>query len=203
MVQNSSLPSLGDDGAEPIVECPAFCGSEALDVLIRVAPVLKYHSFHLAGGDRELRKDLLQEGSFAVVRAVTDFNPAIGKLDGYAADRAIKRMGNVCRKHRRRLKRISYLDPQPSENEPGLDPLDPATEQCASCAADYVRIRELIPAVLTSREQQVIRSRYYGYLNVSQTARKLRLSKGRISQLEGTALIKLRLALEDPVTSHN
>lgn len=187
-----STPSVSD-------EASASARSDPASVLIRIAPVLEASSVKFAGNRRQLRRDLLEEGTAAAVLAVRRYNPAIGTVDGYAITCACNRMLVVRRNHRRYCARCERLVLDEAEGPLTPEPIDIGARERLANAVDSSALRALVTSILTSRERQVIEAVYFGSMSSKATAAKLGISAVRVGQLEGAALAKLRVSLTQPV----
>ena len=177
---------------------------EAKDILIQrnlrlVAHIVKKYQ----GGAEEL-DDLISIGTIGLIKAIQTFDfQKASRLSTYAARCIDNELLMLLRSKKKSSKEVSLYEPIGTDKEGNeislldvieTEPVDVVKNYSLKQDIDY--LYQLIPKILSQREQEIITLRYglYGKEEITQReiAKRLNISRSYVSRIEKNALLKLR-----------
>ena len=149
------------------------------------------------------QEELISIGTIGLIKAIATVDTEKGRLSTYAA-RCIENELLMYFRSRKKISReVSYYEPIGTDKEGNEISLLEVIESPEASAFEIVTARDderkmydLIPKVLSPREQKVLTLRYglYGYRECTQreVAKHMGISRSYISRIEKNAIEKLR-----------
>ena len=179
---------------------------QARNVLIEHNLRLVAHIVKKYQGTEDESEDLISIGTIGLIKAISTFEVDKGKLVTYAAKCIENELLMFMRSKKRVSRETSYYEPIGTDKEGNeihlldiIESNDPDAFSQICLKAESGKLYELIPKVLSKREQQVVLMRYglYGRKEYTQReiARQLGISRSYVSRIEKKALEKLYLGL--------
>ena len=177
---------------------------EAKDILIQRNLRLVAHIVKKYQGAGEDSDDLISIGTIGLIKAIQTFDfQKASRLSTYAARCIDNELLMLLRSKKKSNKEVSLYEPIGTDkegNEISLldviesEPVDVVRNYSLKQDIDY--LYQLLPKILSSREQEIITLRYglYGKEELTQReiAKRLNISRSYVSRIEKTALLKLR-----------
>ncbi len=177
---------------------------EAKNILIERNLRLVAHIVKKYQGAPEELDDLISIGTIGLIKAVQTFDAKkASRLSTYAARCIDNELLMYLRSKKKTSREVSLYDPIGTDKEGNeislldvieTEPVDVVKEY--SLKQDAALLYDLLPEILTKREQEIITFRYGLYGQREQTqreiAKRLNISRSYVSRIEKNALIKLR-----------
>ena len=177
---------------------------EAKDILIQRNLRLVAHIVKKYQGAGEDSDDLISIGTIGLIKAIQTFDfQKASRLSTYAARCIDNELLMLLRSKKKSNKEVSLYEPIGTDkegNEISLldviesEPVDVVKNYSLKQDIDY--LYQLLPKILSPREQEIITLRYglYGKEELTQReiAKRLKISRSYVSRIEKTALLKLR-----------
>ncbi len=177
---------------------------EAKDILIQRNLRLVAHIVKKYQGAGEDSDDLISIGTIGLIKAIQTFDfQKASRLSTYAARCIDNELLMLLRSKKKSNKEVSLYEPIGTDkegNEISLldviesEPVDVVRNYSLKQDIDY--LYQLLPKILSPREQEIITLRYglYGKEELTQReiAKRLNISRSYVSRIEKTALLKLR-----------
>ena len=177
---------------------------EAKDILIQRNLRLVAHIVKKYQGAGEDSDDLISIGTIGLIKAIQTFDfQKASRLSTYAARCIDNELLMLLRSKKKSNKEVSLYEPIGTDkegNEISLldviesEPVDVVRNYSLKQDIDY--LYQLLPKILSPREQKIITLRYglYGKEELTQReiAKRLNISRSYVSRIEKTALLKLR-----------
>ena len=177
---------------------------EAKDILIQRNLRLVAHIVKKYQGAGEDSDDLISIGTIGLIKAIQTFDfQKASRLSTYAARCIDNELLMLLRSKKKSNKEVSLYEPIGTDkegNEISLldviesEPVDVVRNYSLKQDIDY--LYQLLPKILSPREQEIITLRYglYGQKELTQReiAKRLNISRSYVSRIEKNALLKLR-----------
>lgn len=149
------------------------------------------------------QEELISIGTIGLIKAIATVDADKGRLSTYAARCIENELLMHFRSKKKMSKEISYYEPIGTDKEGNeislldvIESEEPDAFEIMTAKDDAKKVYELLPAVLTEREREVLCLRYglYGGKEFTQreVAEKLGISRSYISRIEKNAIEKLR-----------
>lgn len=149
------------------------------------------------------QEELLSIGTIGLIKAISTVDAEKGRLSTYAARCIENELLMYFRSKKKMSKEVSYYETIGTDKEGNeisllevIESQEPAAFELFQAKEDSKKIYELLPTVLSKREQEVLRLRYglYGGREYTQreVAKKLGISRSYVSRIEKNAIEKLR-----------
>lgn len=153
--------------------------------------------------------ELISVGTIGLIKAVTTFQPNKGsRLSTYAARCIDNELLMHLRARKKLTREVSIYEPIGTDKEGNqirfldvMESEEPDVVEQLDCNGKLLRMRQLIPSLLTPREQRILALRYG--LNddrpktQKQVAAKFGISRSYVSRIEKKALEKIRAGMDD------
>lgn len=179
---------------------------EAKDILIQRNLRLVAHIVKKYQGAAEELDDLISIGTIGLIKAIQTFDfQKASRLSTYAARCIDNELLMLLRSKKKSSKEVSLYEPIGTDKEGNeislldvieTEPVDVVKNYSLKQDIDY--LYQLIPKILSQREQEIITLRYglYGKEEMTQReiAKRLNISRSYVSRIEKNALLKLREA---------
>ncbi len=177
---------------------------EAKDILIQRNLRLVAHIVKKYQGAGEELDDLISIGTIGLIKAIQTFDfQKASRLSTYAARCIDNELLMLLRSKKKSSKEVSLYEPIGTDKEGNeislldvieTEPVDVVKNYSLKQDIDY--LYQLLPKILSSREQEIIILRYglYGKEELTQReiAKRLNISRSYVSRIEKNALLKLR-----------
>ena len=177
---------------------------EAKDILIQRNLRLVAHIVKKYQGAAEELDDLISIGTIGLIKAIQTFDfQKASRLSTYAARCIDNELLMLLRSKKKSSKEVSLYEPIGTDKEGNeislldvieTEPVDVVKNYSLKQDIDY--LYQLIPKILSQREQEIITLRYglYGKEEMTQReiAKRLKISRSYVSRIEKNALLKLR-----------
>ena len=177
---------------------------EAKDILILRNLRLVAHIVKKYQGAGEELDDLISIGTIGLIKAIQTFDfQKASRLSTYAARCIDNELLMLLRSKKKSSKEVSLYEPIGTDKEGNeislldvieTEPVDVVKNYSLKQDIDY--LYQLLPKILSSREQEIIILRYglYGKEELTQReiAKRLKISRSYVSRIEKNALLKLR-----------
>ena len=177
---------------------------EAKDILIQRNLRLVAHIVKKYQGAAEELDDLISIGTIGLIKAIQTFDfQKASRLSTYAARCIDNELLMLLRSRKKSSKEVSLYEPIGTDKEGNeislldvieTEPVDVVKNYSLKQDIDY--LYQLLPKVLSPREQEIIILRYglYGQKELTQReiAKRLNISRSYVSRIEKNALLKLR-----------
>ena len=177
---------------------------EAKDILIQRNLRLVAHIVKKYQGAAEELDDLISIGTIGLIKAIQTFDfQKASRLSTYAARCIDNELLMLLRSKKKSSKEVSLYEPIGTDKEGNeislldvieTEPIDVVKNY--SLKQDIAYLYQLLPEILSSREQEIIILRYglYGTKELTQReiAKRLKISRSYVSRIEKNALLKLR-----------
>lgn len=177
---------------------------EAKDILIQRNLRLVAHIVKKYQGAAEELDDLISIGTIGLIKAIQTFDfQKASRLSTYAARCIDNELLMLLRSKKKSSKEVSLYEPIGTDKEGNeislldvieTEPVDVVKNYSLKQDIDY--LYQLIPKILSQREQEIITLRYglYGKEEMTQReiAKQLNISRSYVSRIEKNALLKLR-----------
>lgn len=177
---------------------------EAKDILIQRNLRLVAHIVKKYQGAAEELDDLISIGTIGLIKAIQTFDfQKASRLSTYAARCIDNELLMLLRSKKKSSKEVSLYEPIGTDKEGNeislldvieTEPVDVVKNYSLKQDIDY--LYQLLPKILSSREQEIIILRYglYGKEELTQReiAKRLKISRSYVSRIEKNALLKLR-----------
>ena len=177
---------------------------EAKDILIQRNLRLVSHIVKKYQGAAEELDDLISIGTIGLIKAIQTFDfQKASRLSTYAARCIDNELLMLLRSRKKSSKEVSLYEPIGTDKEGNeislldvieTEPVDVVKNYSLKQDIDY--LYQLLPKVLSPREQEIITLRYglYGQKELTQReiAKRLNISRSYVSRIEENALLKLR-----------
>ena len=177
---------------------------EAKDILIQRNLRLVAHIVKKYQGAEEELDDLISIGTIGLIKAIQTFDfQKASRLSTYAARCIDNELLMLLRSRKKSSKEVSLYEPIGTDKEGNeislldvieTEPVDVVKNYSLKQDIDY--LYQLLPKVLSPREQEIITLRYglYGQKELTQReiAKRLNISRSYVSRIEKNALLKLR-----------
>ena len=177
---------------------------EAKDILIQRNLRLVAHIVKKYQGAGELLDDLISIGTILLIKAIQTFDfQKASRLSTYAARCIDNELLMLLRSKKKSSKEVSLYETIGTDKEGKeislldvieTEPVDVVKNYSLKQDIDY--LYQLLPKILSSREQEIIILRYglYGKEELTQReiAKRLKISRSYVSRIEKNALLKLR-----------
>lgn len=177
---------------------------EAKDILIQRNLRLVAHIVKKYQGAGEELDDLISIGTIGLIKAIQTFDlQKASRLSTYAARCIDNELLMLLRSKKKSSKEVSLYEPIGTDKEGNeislldvieTEPIDVVKNYSLKQDIDY--LYQLLPKVLSSREQEIVTLRYglYGKEELTQReiAKRLKISRSYVSRIEKNALLKLR-----------
>ena len=177
---------------------------EAKDILIQRNLRLVAHIVKKYQGAAEELDDLISIGTIGLIKAIQTFDfQKASRLSTYAARCIDNELLMLLRSKKKSSKEVSLYEPIGTDKEGNeislldvieTEPVDVVKNYSLKQDIDY--LYQLIPKILSQREQEIRNLRYglYGKEAMSQReiAKRLNISRSYVSRIEKNALLKLR-----------
>ena len=177
---------------------------EAKDILIQRNLRLVAHIVKKYQGAGEELDDLMSIGTIGLIKAIQTFDfQKASRLSTYAARCIDNELLMLLRSKKKSSKEVSLYEPIGTDKEGNeislldvieTEPVDVVKNYSLKQDIDY--LYQLLPKILSSREQEIIILRYglYGKEELTQReiAKRLKISRSYVSRIEKNALLKLR-----------
>ncbi len=149
------------------------------------------------------QEELLSIGTIGLIKAIATVDAEKGRLSTYAARCIENELLMYFRSKKKLSKEVSYYETIGTDKEGNeisllevIESPEPSAFDHFMVKEDSQRLYELLPTILSQREQEVLRLRYglYGGREYTQreVAGKLGISRSYISRIEKNAVEKLR-----------
>lgn len=177
---------------------------EAKDILIQRNLRLVAHIVKKYQGAAEELDDLISIGTIGLIKAIQTFDfQKASRLSTYAARCIDNELLMLLRSKKKSSKEVSLYEPIGTDKEGNeislldvieTEPVDVIKNYSLKQDIDY--LYQLIPKILSQREQEIVTLRYglYGKEEMTQReiAKRLNISRSYVSRIEKNALLKLR-----------
>lgn len=177
---------------------------QAKNILIERNLRLVAHIVKKYQGAPEEMDDLISIGTIGLIKAIHTFDEKkASRLSTYAARCIDNELLMLLRSKKKINREVSLYDPIGTDKEGNeislldiieTEPID--VVQNYSLKQDIARLYELLPKVLTKRENEILKLRYglYGEKELTQReiAKRLNISRSYVSRIEKNAILKLR-----------
>lgn len=177
---------------------------EAKDILIQRNLRLVAHIVKKYQGAAEELDDLISIGTIGLIKAIQTFDvEKASRLSTYAARCIENELLMLLRSKKKSSKEVSLYEPIGTDKEGNeislldvieTEPVDVVKNYSLKQDTDY--LYQLLPKILSPREQEIITLRYglYGKQELTQReiAKRLKISRSYVSRIEKNALLKLR-----------
>lgn len=177
---------------------------EAKNILIQRNLRLVAHIVKKYQGAGEELDDLISIGTIGLIKAIQTFDfQKASRLSTYAARCIDNELLMLLRSKKKSSKEVSLYEPIGTDKEGNeislldvieTEPVDVVKNY--SLKQDIRYLYQLLPKILSSREQEIITLRYglYGKDELTQReiAKRLNISRSYVSRIEKNALLKLR-----------
>ena len=177
---------------------------EAKDILIQRNLRLVAHIVKKYQGAGEELDDLISIGTIGMIKAIQTFDlQKASRLSTYAARCIDNELLMLLRSKKKSSKEVSLYEPIGTDKEGNeislldvieTEPVDVVKNYSLKQDIDY--LYQLLPKILSSREQEIVTLRYglYGKEELTQReiAKRLKISRSYVSRIEKNALLKLR-----------
>ncbi len=177
---------------------------QAKNILIERNLRLVAHIVKKYQGAPEEMDDLISIGTIGLIKAIHTFDEKkASRLSTYAARCIDNELLMLLRSKKKINREVSLYDPIGTDKEGNeislldiieTEPVD--VVQNYSLKQDIARLYELLPKVLTKRENEILKLRYglYGEKELTQReiAKRLNISRSYVSRIEKNAILKLR-----------
>ena len=177
---------------------------EAKDILIQRNLRLVAHIVKKYQGAGEELDDLISIGTIGLIKAIQTFDlQKASRLSTYAARCIDNELLMLLRSKKKSSKKVSLYEPIGTDKEGNeislldvieTEPVDVVKNYSLKQDIDY--LYQLLPKILSSREQEIVTLRYglYGKEELTQReiAKRLKISRSYVSRIEKNALLKLR-----------
>lgn len=177
---------------------------EAKDILIQRNLRLVAHIVKKYQGAAEELDDLISIGTIGLIKAIQTFDfQKASRLSTYAARCIDNELLMLLRSRKKSSKEVSLYEPIGTDKEGNeislldvieTEPVDVVKNYSLKQDIDY--LYQLLPKVLSPREQEIIILRYGLYdqkeLTQREIAKRLNISRSYVSRIEKNALLKLR-----------
>ena len=177
---------------------------EAKDILIQRNLRLVAHIVKKYQGAEEELDDLISIGTIGLIKAIQTFDlQKASRLSTYAARCIDNELLMLLRSKKKSSKEVSLYEPIGTDKEGNeislldvieTEPVDVVKNYSLKQDIDY--LYQLLPKILSSREQEIVTLRYglYGKEELTQReiAKRLKISRSYVSRIEKNALLKLR-----------
>ena len=177
---------------------------EAKDILIQRNLRLVAHIVKKYQGAAEELDDLISIGTIGLIKAIQTFDfQKASRLSTYAARCIDNELLMLLRSKKKSSKEVSLYEPIGTDKEGNeislldvieTEPVDVVKNYSLKQDIDY--LYQLIPKILSQREQEIITLRYglCGKEEMTQReiAKRLNISRSYVSRIEKNALLKLR-----------
>ena len=177
---------------------------EAKDILIQRNLRLVAHIVKKYQGAGEELDDLISIGTIGLIKAIQTFDfQKASRLSTYAARCIDNELLMLLRSKKKSSKEVSLYEPIGTDKEGNeislldvieTEPVDVVKNYSLKQDIDY--LYQLLPKILSSREQEIIILRYglYGKEELTQReiAKRLKISRSYVSRIEKNSLLKLR-----------
>ena len=149
------------------------------------------------------QEELISIGTIGLFKAIATVDADKGRLSTYAARCIENELLMYFRSRKKLSKEVSYYEPIGTDKEGNeislldvIESQEPEAFDVFTVKEDTKKIYELLPEVLTEREQEVLCLRYglYGGKEYTQreVAERMGISRSYISRIEKNAIEKLR-----------
>lgn len=149
------------------------------------------------------QEELISIGTIGLIKAIATVDAEKGRLSTYAARCIENELLMYFRSRKKMSREVSYYEPIGTDREGNeislldtLESSEPEAFEQVTADEDARKIYELLPEILTEREQHVLKLRYGLYDSREYTQRevaeRLGISRSYISRIEKTAIGKLR-----------
>ena len=177
---------------------------EAKDILIQRNLRLVAHIVKKYQGAGEDSDDLISIGTIGLIKAIQTFDfQKASRLSTYAARCIDNELLMLLRSKKKSSKEVSLYEPIGTDKEGNeISLLDVIESEPVDVVKNYslkqdIRyLYQLLPRILSAREQEIVTLRYglYGKEELTQReiAKRLNISRSYVSRIEKTALLKLR-----------
>ena len=149
-------------------------------------------------------EDLISIGTIGLIKAIQTFDlQKASRLSTYAARCIDNELLMLLRSKKKSSKEVSLYEPIGTDKEGNeislldvieTEPVDVVKNYSLKQDIDY--LYQLLPKILSSREQEIVTLRYglYGKEELTQReiAKRLKISRSYVSRIEKNALLKLR-----------
>lgn len=177
---------------------------EAKNILIERNLRLVAHIVKKYQGASEEMEDLISIGTIGLIKAIHTFDSEkASRLSTYAARCIDNELLMLLRSKKKTNREVSLYDPIGTDKEGNeinlldvieTEPVDVVKNY--SLKEDITRLYELLPKVLTLREQEILKLRYGLYneneLTQREIAKRLNISRSYVSRIEKNAVLKLK-----------
>ena len=177
---------------------------EAKDILIQRNLRLVAHIVKKYQGAGEELDDLISIGTIGLIKAIQTFDfQKASRLSTYAARCIDNELLMLLRSKKKSSKEVSLYEPIGTDKEGNeislldvieTEPVDVVKNYSLKQDIDY--LYQLLPKILSSREQEIIILRHslHGTEAITQRpiTQRLKISRSYVSRIEKTALLKLR-----------
>ena len=177
---------------------------EAKDILIQRNLRLVAHIVKKYQGAGEELDDLISIGTIGLIKAIQTFDfQKASRLSTYAARCIDNELLMLLRSKKKSSKEVSLYEPIGTDKEGNeISLLDVIESEPVDVVKNYslkqdIRyLYQLLPRILSAREQEIVTLRYglYGKEELTQReiAKRLNISRSYVSRIEKNALLKLR-----------
>ena len=177
---------------------------EAKDILIQRNLRLVAHIVKKYQGAGEDSDDLISIGTIGLIKAIQTFDfQKASRLSTYAARCIDNELLMLLRSKKKSSKEVSLYEPIGTDKEGNeISLLDVIESEPVDLVKNYslkqdIRyLYQLLPRILSAREQEIVTLRYglYGKEELTQReiAKRLNISRSYVSRIEKNALLKLR-----------
>ena len=177
---------------------------EAKDILIQGNLRLVAHIVKKYQGAGEDSDDLISIGTIGLIKAIQTFDfQKASRLSTYAARCIDNELLMLLRSKKKSSKEVSLYEPIGTDKEGNeISLLDVIESEPVDVVKNYslkqdIRyLYQLLPRILSAREQEIVTLRYglYGKEELTQReiAKRLNISRSYVSRIEKNALLKLR-----------
>lgn len=177
---------------------------QAKNILIERNLRLVAHIVKKYQGAPEEMDDLISIGTIGLIKAIHTFDAKkASRLSTYAARCIDNELLMLLRSKKKINREVSLYDPIGTDKEGNeislldiieTEPVDVVKNY--SLKQDIARLYELLPKVLTARENEILKLRYGLYqekeLTQREIAKRLNISRSYVSRIEKNAILKLR-----------
>ena len=204
-VKNNTFPQpLPPEEEKKYLEQFANGNADARNKLIEHNLRLVAHIVKKYQGAAEELDDLISIGTIGLIKAIQTFDfQKASRLSTYAARCIDNELLMLLRSRKKSSKEVSLYEPIGTDKEGNeislldvieTEPVDVVKNYSLKQDIDY--LYQLLPKVLSPREQEIITLRYglYGQKELTQReiAKRLNISRSYVSRIEKNALLKLR-----------
>ena len=177
---------------------------EAKDILIQRNLRLVAHIVKKYQGAGEELDDLISIGTIGLIKAIQTFDfQKASRLSTYAARCIDNELLMLLRSKKKSSKEVSLYEPIGTDKEGNeISLLDVIETEPVDVVKNYslkqeiAYLYQLLPKILSSREQEIVTLRYGLYskeeLTQREIAKRLKISRSYVSRIEKNALLKLR-----------